>query len=166
MAEIDHHPLIFTFRDAISGQGFLAGISICGRALMVHEDDKWWMYGVRPAAFAESGETPQETLLNFRNAYREILFDIADERSSFEAFKQEVERFFHDPDPEEERRWDDALKATRSGGFTPPPPLDALERVVAETRPPKITVERLDVPNRRFMPSDNVPDTYLLPKAA
>ena len=52
MAKINH-PIMLTLKDAISGQGFLAGITLSGRALMRHEDGKWWMYGVRPGGIAE-----------------------------------------------------------------------------------------------------------------
>jgi len=166
MAETSNHPLIFTFRDAISGDGFLVGITLSGRALMLPEDGKWWMYGVRPGAIAESGDKPQEAFLRFRNRYKEILFDIASECLTFAAFKEEVERFFYEPDREEERRWEDALTAARTSNLPPPPPFDTLPRIVAEHYPPQITVERLDGQNKRFMPSDNVPDTYMFPVAA
>ena len=47
------YPVMFTLRDTVSGNGFLAGITLTGRALMKREDDeKWWIYGVRPAAIA------------------------------------------------------------------------------------------------------------------
>ena len=54
----DRYPLMFTYRDVISGDGFLAGITLSGRALMIKENDEWWMYGVRPGAIAETGKTP------------------------------------------------------------------------------------------------------------
>ena len=158
MSEINHHPLLFTFRDTISGYGFLVGITLSGRALLLNEDGKWWMYGVRPGAIAESGDSLQETSLRFRNRYKEILFDIAGECRTFDAFKQEVERFFYEPDFEEERRWEDAVTQIRSGGLAPPPPFSHLPREVPENRPSQITVERLDGESRRFMPTDNVPD--------
>ncbi len=161
MSAIAQHPLIFTLRDAISGDGFLAGITLSGRALMEQGDDgKWWMYGVRPGALAESGDTPQETFLRFRNRYKEILFDIAQEHRTFDDFKREVERFFYEPDEEEERRWEDALRAVRAGNLVPPEPFSALPREEPEKRPSQITVEQLDREGRRFMPSDNVPDTF------
>lgn len=168
MAETNHHPLMFVFRDAISGDGFLVGITLSGRALMLEEDEKWWMYGVRPGAIAESGGSPQETFLRFRNRYKEILFDIADEHRTFDTFKQEVERFFYEPDAEEERRWEDAVTAIRSGNgnLTPPASFSDLPREAPENRPTGITVERLDGVSKRFMPSDNVPDRYSLPAAA
>jgi hypothetical protein len=166
MPEINHHPLMFTFRDVISGDAFLAGITLCGRALILEEDGKWWMYGVRPAAIAESGYTPQEAFLRFRNTYKEVLFDIADEHRTFEALKQEVERFFYEPDPEEERRWEDAVIAIRSGNIIPPLPFSDLPREAPENRPTQITVGRLDGEHKRFMPSDNAPDMYFLPPEA
>lgn len=107
------HPLLFTFRDAISGENFLAGITVSGRILMVEEDGKWWVYGVRPAAIAESGESPQQALVNFRNRYKEVLFDIAADYRTFKDFHDEVERFFYEQDLEEERKWETALKEIR-----------------------------------------------------
>ncbi len=127
---------------------------------MLNEDEKWWMYGVRPGAIAESGQSPQETFLRFRNRYKEVLFDIAAEHRTFDEIKREVERFFYEPDYEEERRWEDPLTKIRSCQLTPPPPFSDLPRETPERRPSQITVERLDGASKRFMPSDNVPDTY------
>ena len=167
MAELQHHPLMFTFRDVISGHGFLAGITLSGRALMLKEEDgKWWMYGVRPGAIAECGASPEDTFLRFRNAYKEVLFDIAEEQNSFEGFKQEVERFYYQPDNEEELRWEAALACIRVGGMVAPEPFAKLPRIAPENRPTQISVERMDEQDKRFMPSDNVSDTYCLPIAA
>jgi len=163
MAEGNHHPLMFVFRDVISGRGFLAGITLSGRALMVEEDGKWWIYGVRPGAIAECGDGMSDAFARFRTAYKEVLFDVAGEYDTFDGFKQEVERFFYEPDVEEEQRWEDALTTIRKSSMNPPAPFAALPRVAPETRPTQISVERLDSENRRFMPSDNVSDTYLLP---
>lgn len=162
------HPLMFTFRDVITGEGFLAGITLSGRALMVMEDDEYWMYGVRPGAIAETADTPQALLLKFRNRYKEILFDIASECRTFDSFKKEVERFFYEPDSEEERRWDTAVNKIRSENLAPPKELSDLPQESPETRPSQIAVERLDgeATNRRFTPTDNVTDTYVAPMAA
>ena len=166
MSETIHYPLMFTFRDTISGNGFLAGITLSGRALALQEDGEWWIYGVRPGAIAETGDTPQETFQRFRNRYRDVLFDMAIERRDFDSFRTEVERFFYEPDPEEERRWEDAVGAICSKQVVPEKPFSELPREALETRPTQITVERLDAANRRFMPSDNISDTYLIPAAA
>lgn len=159
-ASMTHHPLLFAFRDVVSGDEFLAGVTLSGRILMTEEDEKWWVYGVRPAAIAESGTSPQEALLRFRNRYREVLFDIAGEQRSFDSFRKEVERFFYEPDLWEERKWEDALARIRSDNLDPPPAFSAFPREFPETHPSQITVERLDEINKRFMPSDNVLDTY------
>ncbi|MGD0012673.1 MAG: hypothetical protein ABSE93_29540 [Terriglobia bacterium] len=159
------HPLLFMFRDAISGDGFLAGITLSGRTLMLEEDGKWWMLGVRPGGIAECGDTAQETFLRFRNRYKEILFDMAEECRTFEVFRQEVERFFYEPDGQEERRWEDALTAIRASDCAPPAPFSDLPKESPERCPSQVTVERLDGGSKRFMPSDNVRDTYLVPIA-
>ena len=77
-----NYPVMFTFRDAVSGNGFLSGVTLGGRALIVHEpeDQAWRIYGVRPAPIAESGNTPLEAFANFRNAYKNVLFDFAERR--------------------------------------------------------------------------------------
>ncbi len=169
MAELREHPLMLTLRDAISGDGFLAGITLSGRALMRKEDDgKWWMYGVRPAGLVVSGATIEETCVRFRNRYKETLIDISQEIDTFEGFKAEVERFFYEPDAdqEDERLWEEALTAIRGGNMEPPEPFANLPRESPESKPSQITVERLDGVGKRFMPSDNVTDTYSIPQAA
>ncbi len=136
MNQLNQHPIMITFRDAISGDGFLAGITLSGRALMRKEDDgKWWMYGVRPAALAESGTTIDEAFSHFHNRYLETLFDMAQETAGFEGFRQEVERFFYEADAnsEDERLWEDALKALRAGTVSPPTEFTALGRKSPET---------------------------------
>jgi hypothetical protein len=155
-----HYPLMFTFRDAISGNGFLAGVTLSGRALMVHEDDAWWIYGVRPGALAETGQTPQETFLKFRNTYKTVLFDMAEDSIDFESLKKEIERFYHEPDDEEEHRWTEAFQAIRSGKVQPEQPFASLPHEAPENRPTQITVERLDVSGARFTAADNIPDIY------
>jgi hypothetical protein len=154
------YPLMFTFRDVISGNGFLAGVTITGRAIMFREDDAWWMYGVRPGAIAETGPTPQQTFCHFRERYKTVLFDIADEHDTFEKFKAEVERFYSQPDPEEERRWSQAVKFIRSGEIVIEPPFTDLPKESPETRPTQIGIDRLDR-ETRFAPTDNVQDLFV-----
>ena len=83
----NNHPIMVTLRDVISGTDFLAGITLAGRALMRNEDGQWWMYGVRPAGIAESGGTIDEAFLRFRNRYKEVLFDLAEENKTFDSFR-------------------------------------------------------------------------------
>ena len=79
--DLKEHPIMLTLQDSISGNGFLARITMSGRALMRQEDGKWWMYGVRPAAIAASGDNIDEAFRQFRAAYWEILADMAQELS-------------------------------------------------------------------------------------
>jgi len=161
LTEINHHPLIFTLQDAISGNGFLAGITLVGRALMQQDDEsKWWLYGVCPGSLAESGDSPQDAFMRFRNRYREVLIDIAQEQPTFKEFKAEVERFFHEVDEQDARRWEDALIAIRSGNLGLPEPFSGLPRERPEQKPCAVTVEELSREGKDFLPSHNVVDTF------
>jgi len=161
------YPLVFTFSDKVSGNGFLAGVTVSGRALVVKEDGQWWMLGVRPSAIAAHGETPAGAYIEFRKAFTAVLFDSAALTPTFEAFKASVEQFFNDRDMVEEKRWQDAGEAIRSGEVTPEPPFSELKRESPEGRPAMISVERLDVLEPKvFSANDNVLDSYALSTAA
>src|ERR1700733_14009992 len=165
-----HYPLMFTFRDAVSGNGFLAGITLSGRALIVKENqDEWCVYGVRPAAIAETGKTAQEAFLRFRNRYKTVLFDISFESRDFESFKRETERFYEAPDPDEEHRWEEATIAVgtavdRGETVTNDPFLGELTLESPENRPSSVAITKLDE-NKRFQASANVADTLVGAKA-
>jgi hypothetical protein len=161
------YPVMFTVRDTVSGNGFLASVTLTGRAIMCYEDGKWWMYGVRPAPIAESGDTPQETFLRFRNSYKNVLFDFAECSAKYENFREGVEEFYHQPDQLEEDRWTNAFRAIRRGEVTPEPPFfSALPKEDPETRPTQIAVERLDKENTRYTATDNVTDRFVMAQAA
>jgi hypothetical protein len=167
--QLREHPIMITLRDVISGDGFLAGITLSGRTLVRQEDDgKWWMYGVRPAPIAESGKTVDEAFSRFRNRYKEVLFDLAQEASGFEGFKTSVEHFFYEPDvdSEDEQLWERALNTIRTTKSAPPEPFNKLPTESPESKPSQITVELLNRADARFRPSDNITDTYSVPKAA
>jgi len=165
------HPIIVTVQDSISGNGFLARITMSGRTLMRREEDgKWWMYGVRPAGIAASGENIDEVFLRFRTSYKEILIDLAQETKTFEEFEAQVKRFFeeNDADNDDERRWEIALASTRSSGCgAAPAPFSNLPRLSPEQSPSFMKIERLDAEAKevRLMPSDNVSDVYAYPAA-
>lgn len=169
---LKEHPIMLTLQDPVSGNGFLARITMSGRTLMRQEEDgKWWMYGVRPAGIAASGTNIEEAFIRFRNTYKEILFGIAEESENFEEFSSEVERFFNesDADNEDEMLWEGALAGIRAGAC-PPAPFANLPRRSPEAHPSFIKIERVDAEAKdvRLMPSDNVTDTYAYstPKAA
>ena len=170
---LKEHPIMLTLQDTFSGNGFMARVTMSGRTLMRQEDDgKWWMYGVRPAGIAASGENIEAAFLNFRSRYKEILFDIAQEGRTFEEFSQAVQRFFDesDSDNDDEQAWEVALQTIRSGGLQPPAPFSELPRRSPESVPSFITIERVDelARDKRLMPSGNVAEVfaYSIPKAA
>ena len=165
--DVQYHPIMITLQDTVSGEGFLAKVTLSGRTLMRKEDDgKWWMYGVRPAAIAESGGTIEEAFLRFRQAHKEVLFDIAQDSKNFDEFRSEVERFFNEGDADEQA-WENALRTIRDRHIAPPEPFQDLPRQSPDSRPPRIEVDRLDGKLTPFVASDNVTDTiYLADKQA
>jgi hypothetical protein len=158
--DLKDHPILITLQDTVSGDGFLARITVSGRTLMRQEEDgKWWMYGVRPAAIAESGGTVDEAFLRFRQAHTQVLLDMVQESKNFDEFRTEVERFFNESDVDEQA-WEEALKAVRDRHIAPPEAFAKLPRQSPDSRPARIEVERLDGKIKPFTASDNVSVTY------
>jgi hypothetical protein len=161
-----HYPIMFTWRDVVSGHGYLAGVTLYGTALITKEDDgKWWAYGVRPGAIADFGETAQEALSKFHERYKMVLYDFAGEVTNFDAFKNEVEKFYTQPDQEEEDRWMQAVLAIRNGKVDVEAPFNALPRENPEKRPTGVSIQALNE-MQRFTPMDNIPDIYRFAAAA
>jgi predicted RNase H-like HicB family nuclease len=160
IVELKNHPILITLQDIISGDGFLARITVAGRTLVRKENDgKWWMYGVRPAAIAESGSTVDEAFLRFKQAHTYVLLDMVQESKSFDEFRTEVERFFNESDIDEQT-WEEALKAVRDGHTAPPEAFSKLPRQSPDSRPARIEVERLDGKITPFTVRDNATITY------
>ncbi len=162
------YPLVYTTKVTVTGDGFLASVTINGRALLTNEegDENWWMLGVRPAAIAAHGVEPGAAHLAFQNALEAALVDDAfGAKNSYEAFKAEVERFFNERDQVEEARWEEAGEAIRKGRPVEAP-FDQLNREAPTVRPVTIAVERLDKPLAAFRVTDNVIANYALGAAA
>jgi hypothetical protein len=162
-----NYPVMFTFRDVVSGNGFLSGVTLGGRALMVHEpaEQCWCIYGVRPAPIAESGKTPLEAFANFRNAYKNVLFDYAEGAQDFNTFKTQIEQFYAQPDNDEEMRWNEAYQQIRAGNVAVEAPFTDLPKESPENRPSYISVQPLHE-MKRFSATDNVPDKIEFAAAA
>ena len=107
-------PLVFTFHDLIVGRGFVAGVELAGRALLVEEEEGSWLYGVTPGGLAACGHEKAETLSAFRNRYRAVLQDLAAAAAGFEAFAAAVARFQSEESDVEE--WAAAVVEVRSSG--------------------------------------------------
>jgi hypothetical protein len=110
-----HYPLLFGRRELVEGNGFIAGVALHGRLLLIEEGDEFWVEGVNPGGIAARGESPGEALAEFCAEYRVVLFDIAAEARSFEELKAEVERFFNGTSPTAAKEWMAAVEEVRAG---------------------------------------------------
>ncbi len=110
-----HYPLLFGFRDLIAGNGFVAGVDLSGRAVLVDEGDGFWMYGVNPGGVAAGGGTPGEAQSEFRSAYRSVLFDLAAEAKDYDDFEREVNSFVTATNKPTETEWNEAVSEVRQG---------------------------------------------------
>jgi hypothetical protein len=165
MSEVIHlHPLVFTLQDVVTGCGFLAGIVVTGKAVMEHEDGKWWMYGVCPGGLAGSGATPKEAFIDFRTRYKEALFDIAEECSGFLQFKAKVEEFYAE-DKQESARWQDALEFLRKHEDCVSETFKKLPRAFDGDYELGLRIDRLEKKKKAdLVPANNIGD--VLKKAA
>lgn len=112
------YPLLFGFRELVAGNGFVAGVAIDGRALLVDEGDGFWMYGVNPGGVAAGGSSIGDAQAEFRSTCRSVLFDIAGEAESFQEFQDQLGRFFQETNRPTLAEWEDAVKAVRTGEVT------------------------------------------------
>ena len=53
-----------------------------------------WIYGVNPGGLAAKGPNQKEAAEEFRASYRTVLIDLAEECIDFDAFKNQVEKFY------------------------------------------------------------------------
>jgi hypothetical protein len=143
------YPILFGFRDLIAGKGFVAGVALDGRALLVDEGDGFWMYGVNPGGVAAGGDSAAAAQSEFRTRYKFVLFDFAAEAASFEDFRREVERFLNQTNEENEAAWKQAVAGVRSGRVS----ADWLPRKKAESQI-AVHVTLIENPD----PSVNEPD--------
>jgi hypothetical protein len=165
MSEMIHlHPVVFTLQDVVTGCGFLAGIVVTGKAVMEHEDGKWWMYGVRPGSIAGSGDTPNEAFIDFRNSYKEALFDIAEESKGFLQFHEAVKDFYTE-DKQESVRWEESLAILRRNEQCVTEPFKSMPRRRLEEYQLRIQITRLEkLSKSKLKPANNIQDS--LAKAA
>lgn len=129
--QLPRYPLLFTYRDPVFGNGFIASVTAAnGRVLAVQEDQEWWVYGVNPGGLAGHGKDLAEAHADFRRGFTEVLHDIADGASSFAEFEREVGSFFNETNDVMESGWLDAVAMVRAHQLT----VDDLPKVPAESR--------------------------------
>lgn len=148
-----HCPLVFDQRELVEGDGFVARVAVSGRALLTDEDGEFWVEGVNPGGFAASGKSPAEALAEFSTAFRTVLFDIASDAASFDAFREEVQRFFEEASAPALQEWEEAVRLVRSGQLD----VDWLKKRPAET---KLGIEVTEV-NRPAAVNNEIGDAAL-----
>jgi hypothetical protein len=154
-------PLVFTFPELISGNGFVAKVEVHGRALLVDEGDgDLWIFGVQPGSVAGGGKDYSAACREFKKSYLSVLFDIASEAQTYDAFVAEVRSFFDAVNGPNGEQWTAALAEVRKGGVS----LPGFGIVKAESRPPRIEVAKLE--QRTMRPSLNQFDEVEIANAA
>jgi hypothetical protein len=145
-------PLLFTFRDTVSGNGYFARVAFHGRALAVREDDGVWMYGVQPGGLAAGGKDEGEAYLTFRQEYTAVLYDIAAEATTFDEFRAEVQSFFDQASQDTLQAWEAAVEDVRKNKVNvegiPRQPAESPRYVEVEIAKPSAAVNALDTPRR------------------
>lgn len=148
---MNHYPLLFTYLDKVSGDGFLASVAVHGRGLAADEGDGWWMYGVQPGDLAAGGATFTEAQCEFRRTLTTILFDIAEGAKDFKTFRAEVSRFFKGINHPTEEEWQAAVLEVRAGKITADAISEGLQMKPADS-PRYVEVKLL----RAFKLKDNI----------
>lgn len=106
-------PLVFTFKQIVLGDGFVAGVSMRGRALLEDGGEETWITGVAPAGLAGGGIDRASAFADFRKGWAEILFDIASDSTSFSDFKDRCSDFLATARESITQEWLAALEEVR-----------------------------------------------------
>ncbi len=88
-------PLLFSFKEMVFGDGFLAEVVAKGRMLAEKEKGGVWIYGVQPGGLSAGGKDENQAYIEFKSTFIEILSHMA-KKSTYEEFKEEARKFFHE----------------------------------------------------------------------
>lgn len=106
-------PVLYDFRDLVAGNGYVAQVEILGRVLLEEDADEVSFSGVQPSGLAGSGANRGEAWAEYLARHRAVLFDMADEASDFDGFRNAVKGFFDEPNGDMEALWGEAVAAVR-----------------------------------------------------
>ncbi|MCA8979234.1 MAG: hypothetical protein H6831_12685 [Planctomycetes bacterium] len=117
-------PLLFSFRQLVAGDGFLAGVRMNGRALLeierVDDREEAWISGVAPVGIAGGGNDRGVAYVEFRKSWTEVLFDLAAEANSIDDFRAKCEVFLGSTEDRMTELWRGAVEVVRSGRYEDP----------------------------------------------
>ncbi|MGH7739733.1 MAG: hypothetical protein ACREL1_06265 [bacterium] len=137
------YPLIFKFKSAVPGENYLAGVMVQGRIVMTEQYGKWWAYGVCPGGLAESGDSPSEAYFNFKDAFWDIVKDIACEQKDYDSFVSSLNEFVQAKNEAEEKDWLGARQAIRDGKLQSGDPFSGLHHIIDDVSC-NVSVQRLE----------------------
>lgn len=127
------YPLVFTLVHDLKFESGVARVGTKGRALMLFEEGEWWCHGVEPGGITASGADPMAAFVAFREAFGDVLAEIAAEAQSLAALESTIGKFVFEADAIEAGRWDRARAEIRAGKDVAAP-FNNLKRVVEEFR--------------------------------
>lgn len=157
--ELQAIPLIFSFRQLVAGDGFLAGVRMDGRALLETElaadgREESWITGIAPVGIAGGGGDRSVAFVEFRNAWIEVVFDLASKASSFEEFHASCTSFLASEQSSVTSLWEAAVAAVRREGYIDP----SLRKESADKQ---VTYEVVDLTHVKPAASENHVETGL-----
>ncbi len=92
------YPLLFKFRTSVVGEGWLAGVELCGAAVVTKEaSGEFIAHGLMPGGVAGVGSTLTEAYLAYKEDVQTVLYDMAG-TAPYEAFRESVLEFFDSAD--------------------------------------------------------------------
>lgn len=143
MSGVRRYPLVFTLRELVLCNGFVAAIEAQVRATAEDQGGDWWIYGVNPGAIADHGPSLHEAVTNFRQRLTTVLIDSAADNAEFGGLVDELRRFFETTDAESVEEWVEAREAVRRGEVD----LPGVQRNTSEWAP-LLNVAKVDLTPR------------------
>lgn len=117
-------PLLFSFKQVVVGNGFLAAVRMEGHALMETETadghEETWITGVAPVGIAAGGSDRGMAIVEFRKAWTEVVFDMASETTSFKDFRVSCESFLSSRQESLTDLWKEAVTFVRRERYDDP----------------------------------------------
>ena len=131
------HPLVFGFRTSVLGEGWVAGVEVCGAAVVTKETDgEYIAHGLKPGGVAGAGSTVTEAYLAYKEEVQTVLYDMAG-NAPLDAFREGVLEFFESTDAWGEEKFAEGRLMVAVGkveSTLPVEPRPELEASVVELR--------------------------------
>jgi len=143
-------PLLFTFKQFVIGKGFIAGVTMSGRALLEEEETEVWISGIAPVGIAGGGLDRDAAFAEFRKRWVSVLFDIAGEADSYSDFEAQCSEFLASQLSHLTEEWESALREVRKKKYT-----DATLRTESADKQ-TVHHEIVELDPSSFNPEDNV----------